>query len=49
MVLGRDKLIVIFFGFLRTMDLNKMNLKVRLYLMDNVGGLCLPKVLKNMI
>jgi hypothetical protein len=37
MVLGRNKLIVIiFFGFLWTMGLNKTNLKVGLYLTGNL-------------
>jgi hypothetical protein len=36
MVLGRNKLIVIFFGFLWTMGRNKTNLKVELYLTGNL-------------
>jgi hypothetical protein len=36
MVLGQNKLIVIFFGFLWTMGRNKTNLKVGLYLTGNL-------------
>ena len=36
MVFGRNKLIVIFFGFLWTMGRNKTNLKVELYLTGNL-------------
>jgi hypothetical protein len=36
MLLGRKKLIIIFFGFLWTMGRNKTNLKVELYLTGNL-------------